>query len=34
MTMQLGVKTGTMSVADGPKLDFFLQQLQKPASQP
>lgn len=34
MTMQLGVKTGTMSVAEGPKLDFLLQQLQKPASQP
>jgi para-nitrobenzyl esterase len=34
ITMQLGAKLGTMSVAEGPKLDFFLGQLQKAGSQP
>jgi para-nitrobenzyl esterase len=34
ITMRLGAKVGTMSVAEPPKLDFFLGQLQKPGSRP
>jgi para-nitrobenzyl esterase len=33
ITMQLGARLGTMSVAEGPRLDFFLG-LQKLGSQP
>jgi len=32
MTMRLGARLGPMSVAEGPKLDFFLGQLQKAGS--
>jgi len=32
MTMQLGARLGTMSVAEGPRLDFFLGQLRKTGS--
>jgi hypothetical protein len=34
ITMQLGARLGTLSVAEGSKRDFFLGQLQKPGSQP
>lgn len=34
ITMQLGSRLGTMTVAEGPKLDFFLGQLQKQGSRP
>ena len=34
ITMQLGARLGMMSVAEGPKLDFFLGHLQKTGSQP
>ena len=34
ITMQLGARLGTLSVAEGSKVDFFLGQLQKPGSQP
>jgi len=34
MTMQLGAKMGPMGVAEAERLEFFLRQLQRPASQP
>src|SRR4029450_4732381 len=34
MTMQLGARLGTMSVAEAPKLDFFLGQVQKGGPEP
>jgi hypothetical protein len=34
ITMQLGARLGTMSVAERAKLDFFLGQLQQAESRP